>query len=106
MSKGIVRKGLPGGSFKPLGEEGIRRIHQAAMRIIEEVGFQVNSEKGLELFRKAGASIADGDHLVRLSQDKAMEDSLAFHVIYQPRKSGAFFWACVSLCFWHGNTTI
>jgi len=69
----MIRKGLSGGSFKPLTEESIHKIHQTAMQVIEEVGFEVNSRIALELFKKAGASVDDKGHLVRLPQKKAME---------------------------------
>jgi trimethylamine--corrinoid protein Co-methyltransferase len=42
-----VRKGLQGGSYKPLSQQDIAQIHDASMRVFEEVGFQVNSEKAL-----------------------------------------------------------
>ena len=69
----MIRKGLAGGSFKPLTEESIDRVRQTAMRVIEEVGFEVNSETALELFRGAGAWVEPGKHLVRLPQKRAME---------------------------------
>ena len=69
----MIRRGLEGGSFKPLTEESIHRIHQTAMRVIEEVGFEVNSEAALELFKTAGAWVDQEKHLVRLPQEKAME---------------------------------
>ncbi len=69
----MIRKGLAGGSFKPLTEESIHRIHQTAMRIIEEVGFEVNSEVALELFKGAGAWVDRREHLVRLPQKRVME---------------------------------
>ncbi len=69
----MIRKGLPGGSFKPLTEESIHRVHQTAMRVIEEVGFEVNSEAALELFKTAEAWVDQGKHLVRLPQKRAME---------------------------------
>ncbi len=69
----MVRRGLAGGSFKPLTEEAIHEVHQTAMRIIEEVGFQVNSDTALGLFREAGASVDQERRLVRLPQKKAME---------------------------------
>ena len=69
----MIRKGLPGGSFKPLTEESIHRIHQTAMRIIEEVGFEVNSEVALEFLNRAGAWVDREKHLVRLPQQRAME---------------------------------
>ena len=69
----MIRRGLPGGSFKPLTEESIDRVHQTVMQIIEEVGFEVNSEIALELFKGAGAWVDKGKHLVRLPQKKTME---------------------------------
>ncbi len=69
----MIRKGLPGGSFKPLTEESVSKIHQTAMRIIEEIGSEVNSETALELFAKAGAQIDPKKHRVRLPQAKVLE---------------------------------
>ena len=40
--KEMVRKGLAGGSYKPLTEESMLKVHQTAMRIIEEIGFEPN----------------------------------------------------------------
>ena len=69
----MIRRGLDGGSFKPLTEDSIHRVHQTAMRVIEEVGFEVNSEAALELFKTAEAWVDQEKHLVRLPQKKAME---------------------------------
>ncbi len=69
----MIRRGLAGGSFKPLTEESIYRVHQTAMRVIEELGFEVNSEIALELFRGAGALVDNEKRLVRLPQERAME---------------------------------
>ena len=69
----MIRKGISGGSYKPLAEAAINKVHQTAMRIIEEVGFEVNSEEALDLFKKAGAWIGEGSHRVRLSQEKVLE---------------------------------
>ena len=69
----MIRKGLAGGSFKPLTEDSISKVHQTAMRVIEEVGFEVNSEAALELFKRAGASVNQEKHLVRLPQERTLE---------------------------------
>lgn len=69
----MIRRGLAGGSFKPLTQESIDRVHQTAMWVIEEVGFEVNSETALELFEGAGAWVDRGKRLVRLPQKMAME---------------------------------
>jgi len=69
----MIRKGLDGGSFKPLTEESIQRIHETVMQVIEEVGFQINSDTALELFGNAGASIDKENRLVRIPEKRVME---------------------------------
>ena len=69
----MIRKGLEGGSFKPLTEEAISKVHQTAMRIIEEVGFEVNSETALEFFEGAGAWVDWESHRVRLPHEIVSE---------------------------------
>jgi len=69
----MIRKGLAGDSFKPLTEESISRVHQTAMRIIDEVGFEVNSEAALELFEGAGGRVDRERRRVRLPQESALE---------------------------------
>ncbi len=69
----MIRKGLAGGSFKPLTKESISRVHQTVMRIIEEVGFEVNSKTALGLFEQFGARVDGEKRRVRLPQDKVME---------------------------------
>lgn len=68
---GRIRKGLTGGSYKPLTEADIAQIHDTAMRVFEEVGVQVNSDKALKFFQKAGAKI-DGN-IVKLPRRTVME---------------------------------
>jgi len=69
----VIRRGLQGGSFKPLSEESIEKIHQTAMRVIEEVGFEANSEVALELFSRVGAWVDESRRVVRLPQKLVME---------------------------------
>ena len=69
----MIRRGLPGGSYKPLSDEAIHMIHDTVMRIIEEVGFQVHSDEGLELYKGAGAQVDEEQRLVKIPREKAME---------------------------------
>ena len=69
----MTRKGLDGGSFKVLTEESILRVHQTVMQVIEEVGFEVQSDIALELFGRFGARVDREKHLVRLSETKVKE---------------------------------
>ena len=65
----MIRRGLPGGSFKPLTEDSIEKIHQTVLRIIEEVGFQVHSDEGRRLFKEAGAIVNEEQLLVKLPRE-------------------------------------
>jgi trimethylamine--corrinoid protein Co-methyltransferase len=69
----MIRRGINGGSFKPLDGSAVQSIHETAMKIIEEVGFKVYSDEALELFKGAGANVDDGANLVRLPRQKVME---------------------------------
>jgi len=67
----MVRKGLVSGSYRPLTEDSIIKIDRTVMRVIEEVGFEVNSEAALNLFEQAGAWVDREERRVRLPQAKA-----------------------------------
>lgn len=56
---------------EPLGEEGVARIHDTAMRILEEIGIEFLNPEALELLRDAGCTIA-GEN-VRMGRDFVME---------------------------------
>jgi trimethylamine--corrinoid protein Co-methyltransferase len=69
----MTRRGIAGGSYKPLSDEAINRIHQTVLKVIEEVGFQVNSQKALKYFKQAGATDGDGENVIRMPASKVME---------------------------------
>jgi trimethylamine--corrinoid protein Co-methyltransferase len=69
-SRIMTRKGLDGGSYKVLTEDSILKIHQTAMQVIEEVGFEVQSDTALKLFESAGAKVDWNKHLVRMNENK------------------------------------
>ena len=69
----MIRKGLAGGSYQPLTEDSISKIDQTVMAVVEEVGFEVNSETALQLFEKAGARVDREERRVRLPRAKARE---------------------------------
>lgn len=51
-------KGLVGGQYKPLTDDQVQRIHQAALRILERTGVQVEEPEARRLFQEAGADVA------------------------------------------------
>jgi len=69
----MIRKGLEGGSYKPLTPEDIDRINETVLRIIEEIGCEVNSNTALIALEKAGANVDREKRRVRLPREKALE---------------------------------
>ncbi|MFU8795837.1 MAG: trimethylamine methyltransferase family protein [Dehalococcoidia bacterium] len=69
----MTRKGLEGGSFRVLDDEAVMKVHQAAMHVIEDVGFEVQSDVALDLFAGAGAEVDRDKHRVRLRESKVKE---------------------------------
>lgn len=61
-------KGLTGGQYKPLTDDQIRRIHEAALAILERTGVQVEEPEALRLFEEAGANVDRARSRVRISR--------------------------------------
>ena len=59
--------------IEPLDEEGIRRIHDGAMRMLEEVGLEIHHDEALALLRDAGATVDFGSKHVRVGRDIIMD---------------------------------
>jgi trimethylamine--corrinoid protein Co-methyltransferase len=51
-----VRAGLTGGRYQPLSEHDVRRIHAAALQVLEEVGFAQAIPSCVEACTKVGAT--------------------------------------------------
>ncbi|MTJ03329.1 MAG: trimethylamine methyltransferase family protein [Sediminimonas qiaohouensis] len=56
---------------EPLPPEGVEAIHDAAMRILEEIGIEFLNPEALEILRKAGCTVR-GEN-VRMGRDFVME---------------------------------
>ena len=56
---------------EPLSEEGVARIHDGAMRILEEIGIEFFNAEARALLKQAGCSV-EGDR-VRMGRDFVME---------------------------------
>ncbi|OZB13141.1 MAG: methyltransferase, partial [Rhodobacterales bacterium 34-62-10] len=55
----------------PLTEDGVQRVHEAAMYILEEIGIEFLNHEALEILREAGCTI-QGEN-VRMGRDFVME---------------------------------
>ncbi|MCT4553218.1 MAG: trimethylamine methyltransferase family protein [Pelagimonas sp.] len=56
---------------EPLSPEGVARMHDATMRILEDIGIEFLNPEALEILRKAGCTI-HGEN-VRMGRDMVME---------------------------------
>jgi trimethylamine:corrinoid methyltransferase len=72
IKAGMALRGLEGGSYKPLSLEAVGKVHDTAMRIFEEVGIEVNSDKALDLFRSTDARIDQQSRRVTIPRDMVM----------------------------------
>lgn len=59
--------------YKPLGDEGIRQIHDASMRVFEEIGIRVKNSEALELFAQAGADVDRETSVVKIYSELVMD---------------------------------
>ncbi len=69
----ITRKGLEGGSYKPLSEQDIKTIHEASIRVFTEIGIKVNHLHARELFSSAGAKVDHKSGLVKIEPEMFKE---------------------------------
>ncbi|MBN1222172.1 MAG: trimethylamine methyltransferase family protein [Candidatus Aminicenantes bacterium] len=59
-SKNNIHEGF---QFPRLSAEQCRRIHEACLDILERIGVQLELQDAVELLRKAGAKVLDGNHV-------------------------------------------
>ena len=58
-----VRAGMPGGTYSPLKQESVLRIHAAALDALEVIGLANAPKSGVEIMTKAGAILGDDGRL-------------------------------------------
>jgi trimethylamine--corrinoid protein Co-methyltransferase len=68
-----LRKGIEGGAYRPLNDEDITKIHETAMRVFEDVGVQVNSERALKLFSENNCQVDFPSQTVKMPRELVME---------------------------------
>ncbi len=70
-----IRPGMDGGLYRPLSQEGMERIHQAALDALEQIGLSEAPQSGIDYMTAAGAVLGDDG---RLRFPRALvEDTLA-----------------------------
>lgn len=69
-------KPMAGGQYRPLTEEGIGKIHNAALILLSEIGVEVHSRLAFETFQKHGALCDPSKKLVKIPR-AMVEDAVA-----------------------------
>lgn len=72
-----MEKGLVGGRYRPLSRDEIGRIHENSLRILDEVGVQVELPAALEIFSRSGAKVDKQNCRVRIPP-KTVEKYIRF----------------------------
>ncbi|MCW1919623.1 trimethylamine methyltransferase family protein [Rhodobacter sp. KR11] len=70
-----IKGGMVGGTYKPLTEAGMARIHESALQALEVIGFSNAPASGVEILTGAGAVLGD-DGRIRFPR-ALVEDMLA-----------------------------
>lgn len=58
-----IRPGMEGGTYRPLTQQGIERIHQTALDALEQIGLADAPESGVQILTEAGAVLGDDGRL-------------------------------------------
>ena len=70
-----IRPGMEGGTYKPLSDSDVIRIHHTALDALEQIGLADAPPSGVEILTKAGAILGD-DGRIRFPR-ALVEDMLA-----------------------------
>ncbi|MDU8926647.1 trimethylamine methyltransferase family protein [Alisedimentitalea sp. MJ-SS2] len=58
-----IRAGMEGGQYRPLSDDGVQRIHHAALQALEEIGLADAPQSGVEIMTRAGAILGEDGRL-------------------------------------------
>ncbi|MEW5956479.1 MAG: trimethylamine methyltransferase family protein [Chloroflexota bacterium] len=72
----VVSPGQEGGWYKPLTEDGLKKIHQASLTVLERTGIEVLPSECRDLFCRAGARLDKAHNRVYIPPGM-VEDALA-----------------------------
>ena len=72
----VAPPGQPGGWYKPLAGDSVRRIHEASLEVLERVGIEVQPSECRDIFRRAGARIDESQNRVYIPR-QMVEAALA-----------------------------
>jgi len=59
--------------YAPLGEQGVKKVHESTLHVLEEVGFEVHNDEAFDLFSKAACAVDSERRVVKLRPETVME---------------------------------
>lgn len=65
----IVPPGLEGGRYRPLDDAGVRRIHRAALDVLEQTGVAIEASECRHILHQAGATVDTTEDRVFLPRE-------------------------------------
>lgn len=68
-------KPVAGGQYRPLTDQGVRKIHESALTLLSEIGVEVHSRLAFETFQKKGAVCDASKKLAKISRSM-VEDAI------------------------------
>jgi len=71
----MQRGGLVGGKYKLLSDKDVKKIHNASLRTLEKTGIEVNTKRGLRIFKEKGAKVDFDKKRVKIPRSM-VEDAL------------------------------
>src|SRR5687767_15460946 len=71
LARGPLRNALP--PVTPLSQDQIEAIHDASLRILEEIGIEFQGAAACEAFRKAGAMVEVNSGLTRIPREVVLQ---------------------------------
>ena len=63
MNERPVWPGMSGGAYRPMSDADLKRIHQAALDVLEQVGFADAIPTGIEAMTRVGAKLGSNGRL-------------------------------------------
>lgn len=72
----VAPSGLIGGTYRPLRDEDVQRIHAASLDVLERTGIEVQPSECRDIFRLAGAEVDEEGNRVYIPRSM-VEDALA-----------------------------
>jgi len=66
---------LSGGQYKPLSPAGVKEIHDTSLRLLENVGMEVNCKEALDIFKEKGAKVDFDKRIVKIPREM-VEDAI------------------------------